>query len=154
VGVSFQYRAGPFVGGALLEVGGVPFGYGFLGAASLAGVGFRPVTTVRFEMLGLIGIRGYGGVGTSFYGSDTGAGGLTAYAGARAGISYLFGKKLKHFELGVYGDLEDDLSRQYVHYTYTVDEDGSPSCCGTADHVIGMARLGFGIELGGAYDVL
>jgi hypothetical protein len=153
VGASFQYRAGPYVGGALVEAGGVPFGYGQLGGALLGGFGVRPVPLLRLEVLGLVGVRRYGGVGSSFYGSDPGASAVSGYAGARGGMSFVFGKKRGHFELGLYADVEDDLSRQHVEYTYTVLAEGVPDGTATANHDIGMVRLGFGLELGGVHDI-
>jgi hypothetical protein len=155
VGGSFQYRAGALAGGALLETGGSLFGYSYAGAALLGGLGVRPSRNFRFDVLGEFGVHAYSGVGRDWlFGSDPGAHGSTPYAGGRATLSYLFGKRLGRFELGVYGDLQDDLTRTRHRYDYPARGSGWFSGGGTGDHVIGTSRLGFGIELGGTHDVL
>jgi hypothetical protein len=154
-GASVRYRAGPLVGGALLEGGGELLGYSYAGAAVQLGLALRESQNVRVELLGSFGAHWYSGVGRDWlFGSDPGANGSTTYAGARATIGYLFGRGTGHFELGAYGDFQDDLTRQRVRYTYPATGTGWFDGGGEGDHVVGTSRIGFGLELGGTHDFL
>ena len=153
LGASFQYRAGLFVGGALAEVGGTVFDYTYKGVGLLGGLGLRPTLNTRFEVLGMLGGHFYRGVGRGLLSDDPGAGGSTGYAGGRVAASYIFGRRLGHFELGVYGEFDDDLARQHKVYDYA-GTGGLFGEGGTGDHTVGTARLSFGLELGGSHDIL
>lgn len=148
IGSAFLYRTGVVAGGAMVEAGSSIFDYSYAGAAALAGLSVRPERFYRIEVLGEFGAHHYTGVNRDWlFGDDPGASGGSAYAGARASVAWLFGRKRRHFELGLYGDFQDDLSRHRVNYTYT--EHGLfggdyPNTAGSA--VIGMSRVGMGLD--------
>jgi hypothetical protein len=153
LGGGLRYRSGLFVAGAAAELGGALFDYSYVGGAGLGGVSLRPHRNLRFELLGALGAHHYSGVGRdAFFGNDPGASGTCAYAGGRASVSVSFKRKPSHFELGLYGDFQDDLSRQRVSYTYA-SSGGWFGESGNGSEVIGTSRLGFGIEIGGSHDI-
>ena len=154
VGVSFQYRYGFLVAGALAETGG-GMAMNYRGLAAAAGFALRPQRNLRFELLGTVGVHDYRRVGADWLlGADPGARADLGYGGARTAVSYVFGKRLNHFELGAYADYQNDFSRDRVVYADPAKGDGWFDGGGTGDHVVGFSRLGFCLELGGVHDIL
>lgn len=156
MGATVLYRFGPLAVGGLLESGGAVFGYSYGGVAGLAGLGLRPSARVRLELLGSAGAHRYDGVGRRFLSDDPGASGNSYYAGARAGSSYLFGSAATHFELGVYGSIDEDLTREVVRYQYA-DESWfgeGESVTREAEQTIGTRRTSVVLALGATHDFL
>lgn len=145
---SLLYRTGVFEAGPLLEVG-APVTY-YESVAAVAGLDVQPSRRVRIELLADLGAHFYQGVGRDIvFGTDPGASGTTPYAGGRACLSYDVGR----VELGTYADFQDDLDRIRVRYTYPATGNGFLQGGGTGDHTIGTTRVGFGVTVGGRYDL-
>jgi hypothetical protein len=142
--MSFQYRVGLFVAGAIAEAGSGPFGDQALALAATAGLGAR-ASHFRANVLGVLGGHFYGGDGGDSSGSGPAAGGSTPFIGLRTTLSYVFGKRIGHFELGAFAEYDDDLSPSRA----TTTTAGAP-----VTDVVGMSRVGFGLELGGSHDIL
>lgn len=143
-GASFQYRSGPFVGGALLA-GSVFFDdYTSSSTALLVGLVLRPWRFFRGSCLAEVGSHGYSGGGGS--GGDPAWKGSTPFAGGRAALTFTPGpdKSRGHLEVGLYADLQDDLTRQRIR-TYS---EGTLS-----HHAMGTWGYGLGIEIGGSRDI-
>jgi hypothetical protein len=132
VGASVEYRGGPLVAGALFETGGEAFGRNYTGLAGMLGVATRPTRSVRIEALGVVGEHTYTDVGGAY---------RLAYAGARGVATYIPGYALNHFEIGVYLDVTDDLSRQT----------GVAGLFGP-DKTVGSLRVGLGLQMGVTHD--
>ncbi|HEX4338638.1 MAG TPA: hypothetical protein VH062_22185 [Polyangiaceae bacterium] len=143
-GVAFQYRYRWFVGGPLVAASAEPLSASSYTVAATAGVGTRLGKQVRAQVLGVFGAHFHQNVGYELLGNDNGADGTVPFAGARASMGYLFGKRFAHFELGAFVELDDDLTRR--HITYEVDG-------ASVTHVVGTSTVAFGIELGGSHDV-
>lgn len=158
LGVNAKVRSQWVVVGALLECGGALLAENFVGAAALAGVGPRVSEHVRLELLGAGGYHHYSGVGRdALWGNDPGASGGMPFVGGRAGASYLFGRRRSHFEIGLYGSYDHDLSRERVRYSYSEESGGLFGGSAeperrTAEETLGWSRFGMGVELGGSHD--
>jgi hypothetical protein len=148
------YRLGPLGLGAQLEGGATVFEYGYSGVGALAGVALRPDARVRVEVLGTFGGRHYSGVGRGFLNDDPGVSGDTTYVGARAGAAYLFGTNTNHTELGLYGGVDEDLSRETKTSRYTSTSwFGGESTTQESQHTIGTRRYSLLVAVGWTHDV-
>jgi hypothetical protein len=154
VGATALYRLGPVAAGGQFEGGAALFDYGFTGVGALGGIALRPSNWSRVELLGTVGHHSYSGVGRGFLSADPGVRGDSAYAGVRAGASYLFGAKPTHLELGVYGGVDDDLSRETrtSRYTSTTWFSGEASEQ-ESQHVVGTQKYSLVLALGMTHDV-
>lgn len=158
LGAIAKVRSGWLVGGAMVDFGGALLADNYVGGALMGGVGTRLDRHVRLELLALGGYRHYSGVGKDIlFDGDPGASAGLPFVGGRAGASYLFGKRRKHFELGVYGSYDRDLYEKRVRYSYLDESGGFFGDDGevrryTSDQTIGWSRIGLGVELGGTHD--
>jgi hypothetical protein len=154
LGATARVRAGLIVVGALFEMGGGVLSDNCVTLAGVAGLGPRLSEHVRVELVGVGGYHGYARVGAdTFFGDDPGASAELPFAGARAGLSYLFGKRRNRFELGLYGGYDRDLYKKRVEYSYfETPWFGDEPELMTAEQVVGMSRVGMGLELGGTHD--
>jgi hypothetical protein len=133
VGASVEYRGGPLVAGALFEAGGEVFERNYTGLAGMFGVATRPTRSVRMEALGVAGVHTYTNLGGPY---------RLAYAGVRGVATYIPGHALNHFEIGVYLDVTDDLSR----------ETGVAGSFFGPGATVGALRVGLGLQMGVTHD--
>ncbi|HEY6557801.1 MAG TPA: hypothetical protein VI072_11025 [Polyangiaceae bacterium] len=153
LGVNAKVRSQWVVVGALLECGGALLADNFVGAAALAGIGPRVNEHVRLELLGAGGYHHYSAVGRDIlWGNDRGASGGMPFVGGRAGASYLSGRGRNHFEIGLYGSYDHDLSRERVRYSYVDEGLFGGSGTETGEETLGWSRFGMGVELGASHD--
>jgi hypothetical protein len=132
------------------------FGYSYSGWAADAGLGWQTASGWRFDAFGAVGVHDYSGVGSELFSSDPGASAVVPFAGARVMVSYVFGKGPGHFELGLLGLAEDDLTRETESYDYTETDSffGGANYPEHATHTVGTSRLGAGLTLTFGSDVL
>jgi hypothetical protein len=148
------YRLGPIEAGATLEGGTQVFGGGYAMTGVTAGPVWRDASGLRFEMLGVLGQDHYSGIGCGMFCDGGGASARMPYGGARAGVSYAFGKRRSwHFELGAAAFYGSDFERRTVAYTtYSrpwLDFDGSNGPdVSTHQATLGGMRRGAMITLG------
>jgi hypothetical protein len=154
LGATALYRLGPVAAGGQFEGGAALLGYGFTGVGALGGIAVRPSTRFRVELLGTVGHHSYSGVGRGFMSDDPGVSGDSAYAGVRGGASYLFGAKATHLELGVYGGVDDDLSRETKTSRYTSTGWFSDTTSeAESQHTVGTKKYSVVLALGMTHDV-
>ena len=115
----------------------------------LAGLSFRSVTGVRWDVLGSLSVHSYQGWGASEYGTDEtfrGASATVPCAGARVRLLYLFSKqRQEHFMLGGQAGLDYDLERRERP---TYDNVGLQEM-----RTVGGHRITIELVLGAAFDL-
>jgi hypothetical protein len=141
--------------GGFGEQGSTLFGWSNIGVGGLVGAAWQSDFGLRLGLGAAGGEHFYTGVGKGFLSADPGVSASMPFVGARARISYLFGRGPAHFELGAVGSLESDLDRVSRSSTYVQDPwfGGSPTV-EHAQHQVGFRRASVGMQLGFVYDVL
>ncbi|MDC3961860.1 hypothetical protein [Polyangium jinanense] len=154
VGIHAQYRLGLFEVGGFGE-GGTEFMSQYAGFGATAGLAWRAPFGLRLTACGALGLHAYQNVGARILSPDPGADGTTAFAGARVGASYVFGRGPNHVEVGMMGLYEGDLVRTTVttHYQEVDWLDGN-SREATSTHTVGTDRFGALVTVGWTRDLL
>lgn len=156
LGVTVLTRIGTFDVGAEGILAVTLFDYSYGGLAGDAGVAWQSTSGFRLDAFGALGVHGYGGVGRGFLSSDPGASATLPFAGARLLAGYVFGEGPAHFELGLLGFCDDDLTRKTVSYDYVehglFGGGGGPDFVEHATHTVGTSRVGAALTLTFSYD--
>ena len=157
-------RGGPIVGASLLMRTGL-FGFGVYAQADTAvfyyqhsssyglaaGLAYQSPDGFRLDALGTLGFHNYSGwggsstIGDTEYEDNPGGSASLPCAGARLRALYLFSRSRRgHFLLGWQLGLEQDLKREFVHYTTYNPPDQT---------WVGGFRWTTGRVIGGAIDI-
>lgn len=139
--------------GGVLESGSQPLGYRFGEPGVAAGLGLRPASGVRTDILAVVGADTYSHVGQDGFGDDPGAGGTVPAAGVRLALTFPFNDRPNHLVLSGVGSYDADFGRIHASYLYQKRSwfGGIPDTA-HADHTIGTRRWGLTINLGGSFD--
>jgi hypothetical protein len=154
LGIHARYRMGLFEVGGFGEVGSQFIGH-YVGLGATAGLAWRTSFGLRLAAGGAFGLHGYQDVGAGFLSSDPGADGITPFAGARVGASYVFGRGENHLELGMMGLYDGDLIRRTVTTQYMEESWFSGEQYETTStHTVGTDRFGALVTVGWTRDLL
>ncbi|HEY4157923.1 MAG TPA: hypothetical protein VGM29_07490 [Polyangiaceae bacterium] len=113
-------RYGFLEGGLLAEHGGALWdgSYGLIGGAF--GPVYQAAGGFRLELLGVVGVSSYSGMGCGLFCEDGGASATLPWVGARLGTTYVFSRhRSQHFEIGGALTVGSDAERKSVTYTTT-----------------------------------
>ncbi|MDI1447054.1 hypothetical protein [Polyangium sp. 6x1] len=154
LGLHARYRLGWFEFGGFGELGS-EFISKYAGLGATAGLAWRTPFGLRLAASGAFGLHAYRKVGAGLLTSDPGADGTTPFAGARVSAGYIFGRGRNHFELGMTGLYDGDLTRPTVT-THYMDENwfNGNTYEATSTHTIGTDRFGALVTVGWTRDSL
>lgn len=147
LGASVLARSGVLGGGATIEASGA-FATRF-GAGALGGFSYRNDNGFGVDLLGVLGVHHYEGVGRGILSSDPGVSGTTPFAGGRSRLSYQLGSGARRFQFGGTATLESDLLRDTKRSTYTSTGWFSGDTSTRTDtHDVGFATVGLMLDAG------
>jgi len=150
-------RTDVFAYGGTLEAGGALATR--LGLAGTAGLSFRDASGFGLDLLGVVGVHRYNGVGRGILTDDPGVGATLPFAGGRLRAVYAFGPGPRHFQLGLGVGVDRDLSRTTRNYTYQetpwLNLGGSSGpVTRNESRTIGFTTVGATIDFGMSFDAL
>lgn len=147
IGASALSRSGLLGVGATVEASGA-FASRF-GAAGMGGLSYRHDNGLGVDLLGVLGVHRYQGVGRGILSDDPGVNGTTMFAGARSRLSYQLGSGARRFQFGGTAVLDSDLTRTTKVSNYTETGWLSGSTSQQSDkHTIGFTTVGLMLDAG------